>query len=89
MLFVVEEATPDKIVLAWKPAARPFEAAIERGDFRVDGKLYAGGRGITFISEVPEINFTEMTDKEAEYLARNWRELFTPERITLERAIPD
>ncbi len=90
ILFVVEEATPDKIVLAWKPAASPFEAAIAKGDFKA--RLTKSGDGeisqIIF-GDVSEITFAEMSEKEAEMLAKNWRELFTAERITLKRFVAD
>lgn len=80
MLFVVEEATPDKIVLAWKPAAAPFEAAIAKGDFKAKLSKNADG-------DVSEIAFEALTDKEAETLAKNWRDLFVAERITLKRVV--
>ncbi len=78
MLFVVEEATPEKIVLAWKPAAEPFEAAIARGDFKA--KLGKNADG-----DVEEIAFAQMSEAEAATLARDWRDLFVAERIVLER----
>lgn len=80
MLFIVDEAAPDKIVLAWKPAAAPFEKAIAKGDF--NAKLAKNADG-----DVSEIAFPELTGKEAETLARNWRDLFVAERITLKRFV--
>ncbi|MDY0871191.1 hypothetical protein [Dongia rigui] len=80
MLFVVEEATPDKIVLAWKPAAAPFEAAIAKGDFKAKLSKNADG-------DVSDIVFAALTEKEAETLAKNWRDLFVAERITLKRFV--
>lgn len=78
MLFVVEEASQDRIVLAWKPAAAPFEAAIARGDYKA--KLTKDAQG-----DVDEIAFAEMNEAEAERLATTWRELFVAERIVLHR----
>jgi hypothetical protein len=80
MLFIVDEATPDKIVLAWKPAAAPFEAAIANGDFKAKLSKNADG-------DVSDIVFDTMSDTEAETLAKNWRDLFVAERITLKRFV--
>ncbi len=80
MLFIVEEATPDKIVLAWKPAAEPFEAAIAKGDFKAKLSKNADG-------DVSDIVFETLTETEAETLAKNWRDLFVAERITLKRVV--
>jgi hypothetical protein len=80
MLFIVEEASPDKIVLAWKPAAAPFEAAIAKGDFKA--KLTKNADG-----DVSDIAFEALTEKEAQTLAKNWRDLFVAERITLKRFV--
>ena len=80
MLFIVEEATADKIVLAWKPAAAPFETAIAKGDFKAKLSKNADG-------DVSEIVFDALTQKEAETLAKNWRDLFVAERITLKRFV--
>ncbi|WP_374383973.1 hypothetical protein [Dongia sp.] len=80
MLFVVDEAAPDKIVLAWKPAAAPFEKAIAKGDF--NAKLSKNADG-----DVSEIVFPALTDKEAATLAKTWRDLFVAERITLKRFV--
>lgn len=80
MLFVVEEATPEKIVLAWQPSAASFEAAIARGDFKAKLSKYGD-------DNVAEVAFTEMSEKEAEMLAENWRELYLDERITLKRLV--
>lgn len=83
MLFVVAEATPERIVLAWKPVAKPFEDAIAKGDFKAT--LKKGGDGA-----VEEIGFAKLSEAEAKYLASHWRGLFTAERITLTRmADPD
>lgn len=83
MLFVVAEATPERIVLAWKPAAKPFEDAIAKGDFKATLKKASDGA-------VEEIGFAKLSETEAEHLAVHWRDLFTAERITLTRmADPD
>lgn len=83
MLFVVDEATPERIVLAWKPAAQPFDDAIAKGDFKADMKKGSDGA-------VEEIAFQKLSETEAEHLAVHWRNLFTSERITLTRmADPD
>ncbi len=80
MLFVVEEASAEKIVLAWKPAAKPFEAAIARGDFKAKLKK-------TAVGDVEEIAFSDLDSAEADYLAKNWRDLFVAERIVLKRMV--
>jgi len=83
LLFVVAEATPERIVLAWKPAAKPFEDAIAKGDFQAALKKSGDGA-------VEEIGFAKLSEAEANYLATHWHDLFTPERITLTRmADPD
>lgn len=78
MLFVLEEATPERIVLAWKPAAKPFEDKIAKGEFKATLKKGSDGA-------VEEIAFSELTSTQAEMLASHWRDFFTAERITLTR----
>ena len=78
MLFIVEEATPEEVVLAWKPAAEPFAAAIARGDFKAELSTFPDG-------DVDAIVFAEMSSGEAERLARDWRDLFVAERIVMQR----
>jgi hypothetical protein len=83
MLFVVDEATPERIVLAWKPTAKAFEDAIAKGDFKATLKKGTDGA-------VEEIGFEKLSETEAEHLAVHWRALFTSERVTLTRmADPD
>nr|WP_298687523.1 hypothetical protein [uncultured Dongia sp.] len=77
MLFVVEKATPEEIVLAWKPATKPFEDAIAKGDYKAH--LTKTGE------DVREIAMNELSVAEAKLLAANWRNLFVAERITLKR----
>jgi hypothetical protein len=79
MLFVVEKATPEEIVLAWKPATKPFEDAIARGDYKA--RLTKTGE------DVQEIAMDELSEAEAKLLAANWRNLFVAERITLKRMV--
>ena len=79
MLFVVEEATPERIVLAWKPATKPFEDAIAKGDYKA--RLTKTGE------DVQEIAMDELSAAEAKLLAANWRDLFVAERITLTRMV--
>jgi hypothetical protein len=80
MLFVVEKATPEEIVLAWKPAAKPFEDAIAKGTYQARLAKNADG-------DVEEIVFDNLDDKAAESLAADYRDLFVAERITLKRAV--
>lgn len=80
MLFVVEKATPEEIVLAWKPAAKPFEDAIAKGTYKARLKKNADG-------DVEEIAFDELDAAAAESLAKNYRDLFVAERITLKRFV--
>ncbi|MBK8158903.1 MAG: hypothetical protein IPK59_09135 [Rhodospirillaceae bacterium] len=78
MLFVVESATADEIVLAWKPAAAPFEAAIARGDYQATLTKNSDG-------DVSEIVMANLNEAEAKLLAANWRDLFVAERMTMRR----
>jgi hypothetical protein len=80
MLFVIEEATAEKVVLAWKPAAEPFAAAIGRGDFKAKLSTFSDG-------DVEKIVFAEMNGTETALLAQNWRNLFAPERIVMKRMV--
>lgn len=82
---MIKEATENKIVLAWKPAKKSFEAAIARDDFnaKLDMANHPSFDEIVITGQVPEITFAEMSEREAEYLAKNWRELFSSDRITL------
>jgi hypothetical protein len=83
MLFVVDEATPERITLAWKPVAETFEAAIAKGDFKATMKKGADGT-------VEEVGFDKLSEAETDYLAVHWRDLFTAKRVTLTRmADPD
>ena len=80
MLFVVESATADEIVLAWKPAAAPFEAAINRGDYKATLTKNSDG-------DVSEIVMANLNEAEAKLLAANWRDLFVAERMTMKRMV--
>jgi hypothetical protein len=78
MLFVVETATADEIVLAWKPAAAPFEAAITKGDYQATLTKNSDG-------DVSEIVMAHLNEAEAKRLAANWHDLFVAERMTMRR----
>lgn len=78
MLFVVDEATPERISLAWKPVAKAFEDSIARGDFKAAITKASDGH-------IEEIAMSELTPAQAGTLATHWRDLFTSQRIVLTR----
>lgn len=82
LLFVVAEATQDRVVLAWKPRAETMRAAIDGGDLSGALKLGTGGA-------VEEVALTDFTPKRQQNLARDWQKLFTDERIVLRRMSAD
>lgn len=78
LLFVVAEATPDRIVLAWKPRADAMRAALDNGD--LVGTLKLDGAGA-----VEEVALTDLTPGQQQNLIRDWQKLFTEERIVMRR----
>lgn len=78
MLFVVAENAQDRVVLAWKPRAEEMRRAITAGSLQGELKLNAA-------AEVEELALTEFTEAQQARLARDWRNLFTDERMVLKR----
>lgn len=80
LLFVVAEATQERIVLAWKPRADAIAAALAGGELAGTQKLDAAGA-------VEEVALSDFSADRQQKLARDWQKLFTEERIVLRRMV--
>lgn len=79
-LFVIASMTPDRIELAWVPEGDAFRQAIAAGTFR-------GTVSTSMPDTTPEdVILGNLSPAEEGALAKDWRDLFTDERIVLLRA---
>jgi hypothetical protein len=78
MMFVVAEASPDQIALAWKPLEAGFRTAFADGSLK-------GAMKLDDAAVVQEVNLEDFSAARQEMLARDWRNFFTDERVVLKR----